>query len=339
MVTIALLAAAGVGLLRARVAAALAIQSSTGIDEHRYEVIGGIRQSIRIRGQDRRNPVILFLHGGPGGAVLSASYRPFLSWEREFTVVHWDQRGAGLTYAATGYDATSTNIDRLVRDGIEVAEYARRRLGTQQVVLVGHSWGSHLGALIAQRRPDLFSAFVATGLWVDFEASGARLYTAAVERAQKSGDARGLRQLESIANRPFDDLARWKAILQWSSHPSDPTFPSDVALFIGTLLSPEYSVTQAWSYRRGFVMSTELLGKEAMRSTLDPDTGFGMPIFLFQGDRDGHVDPGLAVSYSDTVDAPQKQVVLFPGGGHYLHVNDEARFLQELVDRVRPFAR
>ena len=56
-------------VLRTRNARDYAITSQNGIDEGRYVAIGDIQQWITIRGENRDNPVLLFLHGGPGDAT------------------------------------------------------------------------------------------------------------------------------------------------------------------------------------------------------------------------------------------------------------------------------
>jgi predicted alpha/beta-fold hydrolase len=101
-------------------AAALAIRSPNGVQEGGFVVIGNIKQWVQTRGEDRNNPVLLFVHGGPGGSTLpmSSGWQP---WEKYFTVVQWDQRGAGRTYGETG-DATAPTmtLERMTQDGIEL---------------------------------------------------------------------------------------------------------------------------------------------------------------------------------------------------------------------------
>ena len=99
--------------LRALLAKQQALESSTAVHEAGYVQIGGIPQWIEIRGWDRANPAILWLHGGPGAPVLPASYTSFLPWEKTFTLVHWHQRGAGLTAAAAPLDTPPLTIDRM----------------------------------------------------------------------------------------------------------------------------------------------------------------------------------------------------------------------------------
>ncbi len=123
--------------------------------------IGGIEQWITIRGEDRNNPVLLFLHGGPGDATNPWGYAAFRSWLKYFTVVQWDQRGSGRTFGRNGEASASTiNPDRMIQDGIELSELLKKRLHKDKIVLVGHSWGSVLGFFMVKSRPDLFYAFV-----------------------------------------------------------------------------------------------------------------------------------------------------------------------------------
>ena len=143
-----------------------AIRSPKGILEAMFIPIGGIEQFVLIRGEDRSNPVILFLHGGPGLAT-SPLYPWFISWEKHFTLVQWDQRGAGKTYGRYGKKTPDLTVERMTQDGIEIAEYLRAHLQTNKIILLGHSWGSYLGLRIIARRPDLFSAYVGTGQTVN----------------------------------------------------------------------------------------------------------------------------------------------------------------------------
>jgi len=57
--------------------------------------LGDLDQWISIRGRDRANPVLLWLHGGPGSAQMPLAHKYDERIEEEFVVVHWDQRGAG----------------------------------------------------------------------------------------------------------------------------------------------------------------------------------------------------------------------------------------------------
>ncbi|HET9267898.1 MAG TPA: alpha/beta hydrolase, partial [Vicinamibacterales bacterium] len=192
------LGAAAIPSLRFLLGRQQTITSPSGINEAGYVRIGGIPQWIDVRGWNRTNPVILWLHGGPGAVVLPASYASFLPWEHEFTLAHWHQRGAGLTSAATPDTGGPLTIDRMANDGIEVAEHLRRRLGAKTIILIGHSWGTVLGTHMAQRRPDLFAAYVGTGQMNSLEDDGKDLFTNAMTRAVAASNTRAIDALTAV---------------------------------------------------------------------------------------------------------------------------------------------
>jgi pimeloyl-ACP methyl ester carboxylesterase len=164
-------------------------QDAQSIDESAFVRIGGIDQWVALQGGNRLNPAILFLHGGPAEAP-SPFLDQFGPWTRDFTVLSWDQRGAGRTYGRNGDSTPDLTLDRLVDDAIEVAEYLRARLSQRKVILVGQSWGSMLGVHVLKRRPDLFHAFVGTGQFVSVASTLPDRVRWTREQAGKAGDQR-----------------------------------------------------------------------------------------------------------------------------------------------------
>ncbi len=157
-----------VSFVRAGNAEQFAIRSAKGIDEASFVPVGGMEQWVTIRGQDGANPVLLFLHGGPGDVTSSWTFALFAPWEEHFTVVQWDQRGAGRTLRKSGPAVAPTlTVDRMAQDGIELAEYLRQRLGKDKIILVAHSFGSIIGLKMVRTNPDLFYAYVGTGQVAD----------------------------------------------------------------------------------------------------------------------------------------------------------------------------
>jgi pimeloyl-ACP methyl ester carboxylesterase len=130
--------------------------------------IGGLRQWILMRGADRGNPVLLWLHGGPGGAQMPFAHHLDRALEQHFVVVHWDQRGAGKSNHG-GFDEGTMRLERYIEDTRELLDHLRRRLGVERVILLGHSWGSRLGIEIVARHPERIVAYVGVSQVVDHE--------------------------------------------------------------------------------------------------------------------------------------------------------------------------
>jgi pimeloyl-ACP methyl ester carboxylesterase len=346
-VLVLVLAVAGAALgyrayLQHRHAQAQVINAPNGIDEGFYVRIGGIDQWVQIRGQDRDNPVLLCLHGGPG-----ATWTPltllFVPWEKNFTVVQWDQRGAGKTLETTGASVAETmSIERMAQDGIELSEFLRTHLHQDKIVLLGHSWGSILGMHMARRRPELFLAYVGTGQASDMKQSQQRWYAHTLDRARAANDKQALTDLEGIGPPPYRSLEAVATQFRWlGSYAAAEDQVAQTSL-VGSLLfgAPNYSLWDIYYRGRGFTqIPTWQLYQEMLSTDLAAlGTNYPLPIYFFQGADDEITPPDLARALFDAIHAPHKEFVLFEGGGHFVAWTQPDRMLRELVARVRPLA-
>lgn len=319
-----------------------AISAAKGIDEAGYVEIGGIRQWIQIRGQDRSNPVLLCVHGGPGGTWIPVT-RLFAGWEKHFTVVLWDERGAGKTLAATGAGIAPTmTIERMTQDGIEVAEHLRRRLGQEKIALLGHSFGSILGVNMVKRRPDLFSVFVGTGQAADLPRSLAMEYQRLLASAQAAQDARTVRELNAIGQPPFSGLKPAGTFFQCAERYQPPADAVAMTELQRSLLSPppNYSLSDEWNRLRGFaVVPTWALYREILSTNLATlGAEFAVPVVILQGTDDRVTPLALAEEYFQSIRAPHKELVRIEHGGHFAVWSHARKFGEQLAQRVRPLA-
>ena len=290
------------------------------IHERAYLHIGGIDQWVQIMGADRRNPVLLIIHGGPG-----STWDPFTDlfsdWEQHFTMVYWDQRGAGKTYHKTGDAIAETmTIDRMRDDGIELAEYLQQHLGGRPIVVVGHSWGSLLGIMMVQKRPDLFAAYVGTGQvvnMVETERAGLR---ETLRRAQAAGRTDAVQSLQGLGEPPYDDIQKMVKEREWAGIFNT---PSDAA-FDKSWRNPDWFTKadsderfKAWLFSNYIMYGQKRQNGPIMAVDLTQMAmEFRIPMIFIQGEND-HITPASLVSeYERRITAPRKALVLLPGGGH-----------------------
>jgi pimeloyl-ACP methyl ester carboxylesterase len=300
--------------------------------------IRGVEQWITIRGTDRRNPALLIVHGGPG-APLSPLATVFLPYEREWTVVQWDQPGAGRTFARGG-DALppTTTLASIAADGIAVAEAVRQRLGTDRVVLLGWSWGSVVALEMARARPDLFAAYVGTGLFVHRDDGRAIAYERVLARAREQSHAEAVAALEEIGRPPYSRPEDTRTLNRWSDAFARAEEGTAAIRLIELLLAPRQSLGDVARYLGGYVASDEQFDLGAM-DLRKSGTSFELPIVFIQGAEDLDTPIELARSYYDSITAPHKELVALPNGGHAALVYDRATFLTELNLRVLPLLR
>ena len=177
------------------------IVSAEGVDRLQTVRLGGIDQWISIRGADRRNPILLMIHGGPGYASMPTSWYFQRGWEEYFTVVNWDQRGAGKTFAANEQDvvAPTMTIDRMIADADELIIWLRREFGRERIFVLGHSWGSYVGLIIAQRHPEWLHAYIGVAQITDMLESERRGWRFAMNAARADNNAEAIAALQAIA--------------------------------------------------------------------------------------------------------------------------------------------
>src|SRR5690348_16714956 len=180
---------------RAEAAAIIAnarkIVTPNGVERWEKVRIGGIEQWVSIRGADRRNPILLYIHGGPGYVSMPMSWWFDRGWEEYFTVVQWDQRAAGKTHLLTdpARIAPTLTRERMIADTEEMATWIRREFGKAKIFILGHSWGSFLGLQMARRHPVWLHAYIGVGQLIDGPESERRGWRFAIEAARRAGNA------------------------------------------------------------------------------------------------------------------------------------------------------
>ncbi|MCY0994510.1 alpha/beta hydrolase [Nannocystis sp. ILAH1] len=332
--------AAGLGWRRQgqrRAAEGLAIAGPGGIVEEGFVRVGSVDQWIGIRGEDRTNPALLVLHGGPGAPF--SMFTPVMrAWEREFTIVQWDQPGAGKTFGRNGAAGCAPlSFARLIDDAARVAEHVRERLQVPLVLLAG-SMGNMIGAPLARRRPDLFAAYVATDFGVGRD-NEARSYAQTLARLREAGNRRGVAELEAIGAEPWRwDLQAWQRKQRWILK-TDPRMREvgRTLLMPSILTAPGYTLRDVFDLQRGMEFSAAQLYGEFIRYDVRREgTRFELPFFLFQGDDDVFTQSEPAQQFFAEVEAPHKEFAAIRDAGHFAAFTRPQEFLEELRVRVLP---
>lgn len=307
-------------VVQSRLEARLAFASPHGIDEGLYAPIRGTEQWITIRGRDTANPVMLILHGGPGGG--NGPFLPAMSpFEQTYTLVNWDQPGTAKTFRRAGNtipaDLTITDI---VDDGIAVAELAKARLNADKLILLGVSWGTIVGIEMVRERPDLFAAYVGTGQVVSIAENEALAYASVLATARQRDETKAIAELEAIGPPPYGSLDELNTERKWAGNFAG--LGSIMAQLVPLMTAPRYSIGDLVSYVRGTLASGEhFVGRKADGPLLDVDLGatataFEVPIFFIQGADDNVTPAELAHGYLDRLTAPLKAYVAIEGTGH-----------------------
>ena len=164
--------------------------------------INGVEQSVIIRGRNRDNPILLFVHGGPGSSETPALRHFDAALEDHFVVVYWDQRYAGQSYDPLLPRPTHLTIAQYVDDLDDVIERLRARFGRNRIGILAHSWGTVLGVLYAEKNPQKLYAYVGVGQVADVPESERRSYAFVLREAKLRHADKAIRELEQLGPPP-----------------------------------------------------------------------------------------------------------------------------------------
>jgi len=314
---------------------------------HHFERVktGDTKQALLINGKDRSNPVLVYLHGGPGFPMLP--FAPFSAskqeLEKKFTIVYWEQRGTGKSFSKR-LDGKSMNIMQFVEDTRQIIEYTRDLMGVEKVFLWGHSWGSNVGALYASLYPETLHAYFSTGQSVNPFANERLGYEFVEAKAKEHNNRRALRELQYIDTIPdnytIEDaltLRKWvyryggivyhnteeRPYVDWQEIKTILTTPVySWGVRINLLLNPYYSIQQLWDDLREFDLM-----KEAPR--------IDVPVYFLVGRHDIIVSHKLAEKYFHHLEAPAgKELIWFEESAHRPFQEEPQKFM-EVMKQIR----
>jgi proline iminopeptidase len=323
------------------------ITSHDGIEVRQQVVLGGNRQWITIRGHHKNNPVLLFIHGGPGAVDMPLSHGFQTPWEEYFTVVQWDQRGSGKSYSGIDKEAVkkTLTVDRMVTDAEELTAYLRKRMGQEKIIVVGHSWGSMVGVMLAKRRPDWLHAYVGMGQLVNPMENERLRYSYALKEAARRGDTSTLAALKAIAPYPTVGHANFDKVLTLAgaiNDYDDASHKIDGSKELTLLLSsPDYSAMDIYRLATGVsaLFPARTLFDEIMATDLNSlGPKFDVPVMMFSGRHDWVTPTQISTAYFDSIEAPQKKLIWFEHSGHNMFNDEPGAVFVALVNEVRPLA-
>ncbi len=302
--------------------------ASAPIRRSEYLSVDGARLFLVTRGADRRAPVLLWLHGGPGGAE-----RPLFRYfngdlEDRFVVAYWDQRGAGRSFDPKA-DPRRLTVARHLADLDAVVSHLRSSLGATRLVLIGHSWGAALGLLYVHAHPDAVAAFIGVNPLVSMRAAQQAQYDFVVAEASRRKDDDGLRRVREIGPPPHRTVAQSMAMEALAERYGALFYrdPHKIWVVFRGILA---GVVTPWEIPRLIrgnhvsleAMNEELLGLDLARSVPSVD----VPVFFFLGRHDRHVDAAVAAAYLESLRAPVKESTWFENSAHNVPFEEPALF-------------
>ncbi|MDZ5471446.1 alpha/beta hydrolase [Bacillus sp. 31A1R] len=295
-------------------------------------VIGGFNQTLLIRGENCSNPIMLFLHGGPGTAQIGFAPKFQKVLEKDFIVVNWDQRGAGLSYSK-GLKSEDLTIACLVNDTVEVIEYLLNRFKQKKLFLVGHSWGSLLGTLVTQKVPEYIHSYIGIGQVVSMQDGEKISYEYTLEKAKNLNNRRALKELGKYKFDPSDmnylDTQRKWLEKFGGSFIGVSTWD---LIYSNMLFATEYTFKDWSKYMKAGKQSLLALWPQMIEfNAINTIPKLDVPVYIMAGKHDYQTPFQLAEKYFHILECPYKELIWFENSGHLPNYEETDKFNKECL--------
>lgn len=296
--------------------------------------IGGIEQGMILTGIDDEKPVLLFLHGGPSTPEYALAKHAGLRLEDYFTVCWWEQRGSGMSWSAS-IRPDSITIERLLEDTIEVTNYLRKRFDAEKIYLMGHSWGTVLGLLAAEKQPELYEAYIGIAQVSNQLESEKLAYTHMLETALAQGDRKTAQQLSKHRLTDADSFTNQYLLLrsntlnkQGNGMFHEPM--SSLTLVMQVLQARELTLPDKFGYVMGLLQVVKLPIFRGQLALDFPATvkQLDVPVYMIHGAFDRQVSYQLSKAYFDALEAPEKYFFTFENSAHSAFVEEPELFMR-----------
>lgn len=321
------------------------IVNPEGIQLEEVIRLGAVDQWVSIRGRDRANPVLLVVHGGPATPLTPTMWMYQRGLEEYFTIVNYDQRGAGRSYRLTDpADVADTlTLDRYAADAIELAEHVKALLDVPSMAILGHSWGTAVAVTAVLARPDLFWAYIGCGQLTSGIANEQLSFEYGMRRAAQENNTAAMAEMTTISPYPGDDpvtLDRVVVARKWPQHYGGLTAYRSTTdfYFDGPALSPDYTDQDVAALDQGSVFTVPRVLDEMIGIDFRTISTFPVPMVQFLGRHDWTTPTAPTKAWLNEVDAPVKVEVWFERSAHMMMYEEPGKFLLSLVTHVLPHA-
>ncbi len=308
------------------------------ISEKIHISINGIDQGMFIKSKNKSNPVLLFLHGGPGMPEYAINKNYSTGLENYFTVCWWEQRGAGLSYDRNLKPELVT-LEQLIFDTIEVTHYLRERFEQEKIYLLAHSWGTFLGIHLVHQSPELYHAYIGMGHYSYQFKSEQLAYQYMIDEYTKVGNKKMVKELEKYPITSMDKMPRNygqirdKAMHELGIGTTHQMNSVVSGIFMPIMLNREYTFGEKINIWRGKIFSqksTELWDIMHDTDLTQTITKLNIPVYFLHGIYDYTVNYSEAKAYYDIIEAPLKGFYTFHQSAHS-PLFEEPDFFKQII--------
>lgn len=317
------------------------------ISEKVFVRIGGTKQGMYIRSKNVNNPVLLFVHGGPGfpNYFLFEKYNPGL--EEFFTVCYWEQRGGGLSYDPE-LSIESMTLEQLSYDAIEVSNYLRERFVKEKIYLLAWSGGTTIALPAISKAPELFHAYIAMGQISRQRESERMAYNFMLKHYTELNNQQSVLRLKK-----FNDLKTESDVISFYNSLTRDKLMHELGIgtmrnmksvfkdiFLPVWTCRAYTLREKfniWKSKIKFLPKTNLKNETLITDFFEAYPKIDVPIYFMSGKYDLTVNVDLSKAYCNHLNAPLHGFYTFENSAHGPLFEEPKRFMEILEKDVLRF--
>jgi pimeloyl-ACP methyl ester carboxylesterase len=278
--------------------------------------IGGIRQFVVIRGNDRQKPLLLYFTGGPGESSIGHSDVFTAVLRQNFVLVEWDQRNCGKTMELNPSPKPVT-LALCKQDARDLADTLLRRFRRQKLFVFGWSWGTVLGFDLAKHMPEKIYAYFAVSPVVDQVKSEELSLQEMKGKAKKDGNTTATAELSKVKI-PFQNAEQLFFDRKWM-----------FKLITGRVVDEQALRKFFFDPKNQWIIP---LSKESSRQNLIKELpAINCPVYFFIGEQDKQVNHLIGEAYFKGLKAPKKEIFLFERSGHLIPFSEPDLLQQDMI--------
>jgi proline iminopeptidase len=308
----------------------------TVVDEKSLILLGGEKQYVEMTGVSSKNPVLLFLHGGPGWPQTPQLRYFNENLTKTVTLVAWEQSGCGKSYM-NNPNPRNLSVEQLVNDAHELTQILKKKFHRNKIYLAGFSWGSVLGMHLINKYPEDYAAYFGISQIIDLNRSIELSREWIRQQAERKGDKKMLKLVERLQKKDTTlckdalDCFYKKYEMLTEYHGAIYKKESEAEIQIAETKYDDY---KNYDWLKGFLYSASRLGNVIFETNFTNVTQLKIPVYFFVGRHDWNLPAIVTEEYVNKLTAPKKEIVWFEQSGHECLEEEPENFNKAIVDRI-----
>jgi pimeloyl-ACP methyl ester carboxylesterase len=311
------------------------------LSEKIFVEVGGVQQGMFIRGKDLKNPVLLFVTGGPSFSEYFLVEKYPTGLENYFTVCYWEERGGGISYTPQ-VTLESLTLEQFASDAIEVTNYLRDRFKKEKIYIMAHSGGTAFAIQAVANHPNLFHSYIGVSQITRQAESEKLAYKYMFDQFLKNGNSKLIAQFkkypiienDSLILPFFNSVLRDKSMHELGIGTMHNMKSVIKGVFYPVWTCRAYTLKEKfniWYSKFSFISKSDLR-EQILKSDIPAKvTKLDIPVYFFSGKYDLTVNHDLSKEYLKNLESPLKGFYTFSNSAHSPMFEESDR-LKEILE-------